>query len=45
MIDPSLTAWELRDGHYVEVAHLVGEQSWSATLPFPVTIRPAELIA
>jgi Uma2 family endonuclease len=44
-IDPSLTAWELRDGHYVEVAHVVGAQSWSATLPFPVTIRPAELIA
>ncbi|HPZ51197.1 Uma2 family endonuclease [Ornithinibacter sp.] len=44
-LQPSLTAWDLREGHYVEVAHVVGEQSWSATLPFPVTIRPAELIA
>lgn len=42
--NPSLTAWELRDGHYVEVAHVSGDQSWSATLPFPVTITPADLL-
>jgi hypothetical protein len=44
-VEPSLTAWELRDGRYVEVAHVTGEQSWSATLPFPVTISPAQLLA
>lgn len=44
-LQPSLTAWELRDGHYVEVAYVTGDQSWSASLPFPVTICPAELIA
>ena len=42
---PSLTAWELAaDGQYVEVAHVVGDETWTATLPFPVTIRPADLL-
>lgn len=44
-VSPSLTAWELRGGRYVEVAHVTGEQSWSATLPFPVTISPAHLLS
>ena len=44
-VQPSLTAWELRDGRYVEVAHVRGEQSWSAELPFPVTVTPAQLLA
>lgn len=41
---PSLTAWELQDGAYVEVAHVVGDESWTATLPFPVTITPSRLV-
>lgn len=48
VIDPddgAFTAWELRNGAYVEVAHIGAGQSWSATVPFPVTIAPAELIA
>ena len=44
-VRPSLTAWELVNDRYVEVAHVTGEQSWSATLPFAVTIIPAHLIA
>ena len=43
-LEPMLIAWELRDGTYVEVARIRGEETWSATLPFEVTICPAELI-
>lgn len=41
---PSLTAWELRDGGYVEVAHVEDDESWTATRPFAVTITPADLL-
>lgn len=44
-VRPALTVWELRDGHYVEVSHVIAEQSWAASLPFPVTVTPADLIA
>ncbi len=47
VIDPvklRLIAWELRDGEYVEVADVTGKESWTAELPFPVTITPAELV-
>ncbi|WGX96466.1 Uma2 family endonuclease [Nocardioides sp. L-11A] len=46
-IDPvklRLIAWELRDGAYVEVADVTGDETWSAELPFPVTITPADLV-
>ena len=38
---PALTAFELRDGQYVQVAEVTGEESWTATQPFPVTLTPA----
>jgi Uma2 family endonuclease len=41
---PSLTALELRNGAYVEVARVTGKQSWTATLPYPVTIVPDDLL-
>ncbi len=41
---PSLTALELRGGAYVEVARVEGEQSWTATQPFSVTVVPTELL-
>lgn len=47
VLDPAearLVAWELVEGKYVEVADVVGDQSWTAALPFPVTITPARLI-
>lgn len=40
---PSLRAWELREGAYVEVASVVGEETFRAELPFPVDLTPAEL--
>jgi Uma2 family endonuclease len=46
VVDPdelTLTAWELVDGAYVEVAHVTGEEEWAASAPFPVTISPARL--
>ena len=49
LFDPetaTLTAYELdADGHYRLVAEVTGDQTWTATHPFPVTIRPADLLA
>jgi Uma2 family endonuclease len=41
---PSLTVLELREGAYVETAVVEGDEAWTATLPFPVTVVPAELL-
>ena len=42
---PSLTAWDLNTaGGYVEVAHVVGDEQWTATRPFAVTLSPAALV-
>ena len=41
---PSLTALELRDGAYVEVAHVEGDQAWTAERPFAVSVVPADLL-
>jgi Uma2 family endonuclease len=41
---PSLIAWELRDGKYVEVANVAGHEAFDAVLPFAVRAAPAELI-
>lgn len=42
---PSLHALDLVDSCYVEVGCPSGEQAWEAQRPFPVTIRPADLVA
>ena len=48
LVDPDtamLTAYELdEDGRYQLVAEVTGDQTWTATHPFPVTIRPRDLI-
>ena len=41
---PSVTAWELRDGRYVEVAAVTGAEKFAAELPFPVTVVPDDLV-
>lgn len=41
---PSLTAWELRDGTYAEVSHVVGKETWTARTPFSVEITAARLL-
>lgn len=43
-LEPSLTAWELRDGAYVEVARVSGDQPFEAVLPYPLRIVPSELL-
>lgn len=46
IIDPDtlhLTAFELRDGRYGEVASVTADQTWTATAPFAVAITPGEL--
>ncbi|MBV9141066.1 MAG: Uma2 family endonuclease [Pseudonocardiales bacterium] len=42
---PSLHALDLVDGRYVAVGCPSGEQAWDAQRPFPVTIRPTDLVA
>lgn len=42
---PSLVAWDLVDRAYVEIARVGPDESWSAAQPFPVEIRPADLLA
>lgn len=41
---PSLWAWERRGGAYQQVAHVQGSQSYAATWPYTVVVRPADLV-
>ncbi|MEJ7627960.1 MAG: Uma2 family endonuclease [Nocardioidaceae bacterium] len=41
---PSVTAWELQVGRYVEVAAVAASQEFAATRPYAVTIRPIDLL-
>jgi Uma2 family endonuclease len=41
---PSVTVLELDAGHYVERATVTGDESFRATVPFPVTVVPARLL-
>ena len=41
--EPELTVLELVDGTYSQVAHVVGDQEWTAWTPFPVRVVPGEL--
>lgn len=42
--EPSLKAWDLVDGVYVEVAAVVGDQVAELALPFPVRVVPSALV-
>jgi Uma2 family endonuclease len=42
-IEPTLTAWDLVDGRYVQVADVRGDEPYEARRPFPVTVVPAQL--
>ena len=44
-LEPAITAWRLRDDAYVEVAHVIGADSFAAQHPFAVDVVPAELVA
>lgn len=43
-VGPAVTVLDLREGGYVEVAHVTGEQAYEALLPFPVRLVPTELL-
>jgi len=43
-INPRLRAWELRDGEYVEVADVAGDEEWVAEMPYSVSVRPDDLL-
>jgi Uma2 family endonuclease len=43
-VDPWLRAWRLEHGDYVEVAHVAGHEVWTADAPYPVTVRPSDLL-
>lgn len=42
---PTLTALDLADGRYVEVARLAGAERWTADRPFKVDLSPDDLVA
>ncbi|MGW6201587.1 Uma2 family endonuclease [Kribbella sp. NPDC055110] len=42
---PSLIAWELQDGAYVQVAKVTGDAAARLSRPFDVTVVPADLIS
>jgi Uma2 family endonuclease len=42
-VDLTLTAWDLTDGTYTQVAHVTGDQEYAAAQPFPVTVTPSRL--
>jgi len=44
-VRPTVLAFELRDGKYAEIAHVVGEEEFLALRPFGVSIVPARLVA
>jgi Uma2 family endonuclease len=41
---PELTAFQLRDGRYEQVARVAGDEPFHAETPFPVTVTPVELV-
>jgi Uma2 family endonuclease len=46
-LDPErarLTVRELVDGEYRQVAEVVGDEMFTATVPYPVTVVPADLV-
>ncbi len=43
-INPRLQVWELRDGEYVAVTDISGDEEWAAERPYAVTVRPSDLL-
>jgi Uma2 family endonuclease len=42
---PSIRAWDLEDGGYVQTAALEGDETFRPTTPYDVSIVPARLVA
>jgi Uma2 family endonuclease len=43
-INPRVRAWRLEESEYVEVADLSGDEEWTAEAPYPVKLRPSDLL-
>src|SRR3954471_4046100 len=43
-VEPRLRAWRLEDSEYAEVANVSGDEEWTAEAPYPVTVRPSDLL-
>jgi len=43
--EPSLTAWDLIDGAYQQVARVVGDDRYAAARPYDVVVSPAALVS
>jgi Uma2 family endonuclease len=43
-VHPSLTAYELHDGRYVQVAHVADDETFQAERPFAIDITPRRLV-
>jgi Uma2 family endonuclease len=41
---PTLTAWELDGGDYRQIEHVVGDEVFQPSRPFPVKFSPADLV-
>lgn len=42
---PAVTAWTLREGAYVEIATVSGDQQLAVTEPFEISLTPSRLIS
>ncbi|MFT4087022.1 MAG: hypothetical protein QM658_07660 [Gordonia sp. (in: high G+C Gram-positive bacteria)] len=42
--EPSITAWRLVDDDYHLAAVARGDETFAAASPFPLTLRPSELL-
>jgi Uma2 family endonuclease len=43
-VRPAIVAWELRDGRYLLVADVEGDDEFVTELPYPVRFRPSDLV-
>jgi Uma2 family endonuclease len=43
--EPSMIAWTLRDGSFVEVARASGDQLVNVDLPYPIALVPTDLVS
>lgn len=43
-LGPTLTVWQFVDGAYAQVVKVESDESWTAEVPFVVTVKPADLL-
>ncbi|WP_157740882.1 Uma2 family endonuclease [Jiangella sp. DSM 45060] len=44
-VEPSIVAYDLKDGAYVEVGRATGDESVTLTTPFEITVTPSLLVS